>query len=606
MEPREQSDRRERFRIVVPFVVAIVLLAGLCALGFQMLSAARAFVGGESLWSKARAQAVASLRDYAQTADPADRQRFLLALEVPLGDRRARLALDQTPPDLAAAREGFASGGNDPDDIAGMIRLYRYFGRTAFMRDAVSAWIEGDRLIDELRALGRRVGSAVKADDAAATARGLRAEIDELDLRVALVEKRFSAALGEASRRTERLLTQAVLLLAATLALAGALFVQRVLRSQQAQRRLLADANQRWALAADGTGIGVFDWTVHDAECTVDARALRLFELGEGPGRVALSELRERVAEADLADLQAALRDGLHERGQMFRHRFRITLAASAFRHLEISAVALATPAQESPRLVGIVRDVDDEVRQAGLRLEKEAAERVAQLRMAFLSRLSHELRTPLNAVLGLAQLLRMERAEPLSPGQDRRVGIILDSGAHLLRLVEDVLDISRIDAGTLPLSSERVELPGAIEAALRLVEPERARREVRVAQELPDDLPAVHADRQRLEQVLVNLLSNACKYNRRGGCLRITAVVGDGEVRTTVSDEGHGMKQAQLEQLFQPFARFDVQPDVAGTGLGLVIVRMLVELMKGRIEVSSTPGQGSRFVVVLPAAQAM
>lgn len=606
MEPREQSDRRERFRIIVPFVAAIVLLAGLCAVGFQMLSAARAFVGGESLWSKARARAVASLRDYAQTGDPADRQRFLLALEVPRGDRRARLALDQTPPDLAAAREGFAAGGNDADDIAGMIRLYRYFGRTAFMRDAISAWVEGDRLIDELQALGSRVGFAVEAGERAAGLPGLRAELDEFDLRAAQIEKRFSAALGEASRGTERLLTQAVLLLAATLALAGALFVQRVLRSQQAQRRLLADANQRWALAADGTGIGVFDWTVRDAECTVDARALRLFELGEGPDRVALSDLRDRVAEADRADLQSALRRGLQERGRMVRHRFRVTLGPSSFRHLELSVVALATPAPAPPRLVGIVRDVDDEVRQAGLRLEKEAAERVAQLRMAFLSRLSHELRTPLNAVLGLAQLLRMDRAEPLSPGQDRRVGIILDSGAHLLRLVEDVLDISRIDAGTLPLNSGRVDLTLAIEAALRLVEPERARREVRVALDLPDALPAVHADRQRLEQVLVNLLGNACKYNRRGGCLSITAVAGDGEVRTTVSDEGRGMNEAQLAQLFQPFVRFDVQPDVDGTGLGLVIVRMLVELMKGRIEVGSTPGQGSRFVVVLPAAQAM
>ena len=255
-----------------------------------------------------------------------------------------------------------------------------------------------------------------------------------------------------------------------------------------------------------------------------------------------------------------------------------------------------------APRMVGIVRDVGDEVEQAELRLEKEAAERVAQLRMAFLSRLSHELRTPLNAVLGLAQLMRMERGDPLSAAQDHRIGIILDSGAHLLRLVEDVLDISRIDAGTLPVSSELVDLGDAVTTALRLIEPERARCEVQVEQVWPASLPLLRADRRRLEQVLVNLLSNGCKYNRRGGRLQVAAQALAGTVRVTVSDEGRGMDEAQCAQLFQPFVRFDVQPGVPGTGLGLVIVKMLVELMHGRIEVSSTPGRGSRFTVELPA----
>ena len=595
------SDRREQFWIVGPFVVAIVLLAALCIAGLEMLSAARAFVGGESLWSKARAQAVASLRDCVQGGDPAELRRFELALAVPLGDRRARLALDREPADLAAAREGFAAGGNDPDDIGGMIRLYRYFGATPFMREAVAAWIEGDRLIEELQGLGQRTARVIQDGADPAQRRALRAQIDELDGRLSGVEKRFSAALGAASRNTEHLLISAVVLLAGTLALTGAVYVQRALRRQQAQRRLLAEANRRWSLAADGAGVGVFDWTVGAPDCALDARARRLFGVDPQSEQVAVEALRAQVEEADRGALDEALRGGLREPGREFRHRFRVR-SGPRWRHLEISALAMARP-PAAPRMVGIVRDVGDEVEQAELRLEKEAAERVAQMRMAFLSRLSHELRTPLNAVLGLAQLMRMERGDPLSAAQDHRIGIILDSGAHLLRLVEDVLDISRIDAGTLPVSTELVDLGDAVTTALRLIEPERARCEVQVEQVWPASLPLLRADRRRLEQVLVNLLSNGCKYNRRGGRLQVAAQALAGTVRVTVSDEGRGMDEAQCAQLFQPFVRFDVQPGVPGTGLGLVIVKMLVELMHGRIEVSSTPGRGSRFTVELPAA---
>ena len=600
----QQSDRRERFWIVGPFVVAIVMLAALCVTGLQMLSAARAFVGGESLWSKARAEAVARLRDHVRTGDPDGYQRFRQALSVPLGDRRARQALDRSPADLAAAREGFAAGGNHPEDIDGMIRLYRHFGGTAFMRDAVAAWIEGDRLIDELQALGRRAEQALDAGADESVRHALRVEIDLLDERVARVERRFSEALGEASRNTGRLLTAAVLLLAGTLALAGAVFVQRALRRQQAQRHLLAEANQRWTLAADGAGIGVFDWTLGEHRATLDDHARRLFGVDPGGEQVAVEAVRAQVAEADRDGLSQALRGALRDPGRLFRHRFRVATGAPQERHLELSALALSRPASV-PRMVGIVRDIGDELQQAELRLEKEAAERVAQLRMAFLSRLSHELRTPLNAVLGLAQLMRMERGDPLSAGQDHRVGIILDSGAHLLRLVEDVLDISSIDAGTLPMHRESVDLAGPVATALGLVEPERARCDVQVVLALPATLPPLQADRRRLEQVLVNLFSNGCKYNRRGGTLRIEAAAVAGRVRLSVIDEGRGLSEAQRAQLFQPFVRFDVQPGVPGTGLGLVIVKMLVELMDGQIEVGSAAGEGSRFTIELPAAAA-
>lgn len=604
MPHRVLSDPPVQVHILGPFLGAIAVLAALCAIGFQMLSAARAFVGGESLWSKARSEAVASLRDYAVSRSTADRRRFLEALAVPLGDRRARLALDSVPLDIDAARAGFLAGGNDAADVDGMIRLYRYFGRTPFLRESVAAWKEGDIVIDGLQGLGERLRDRIEAGDDAAALAPLRAELDRLDGRVTLIEKRFSMALGEASRRTELLLTASVLLLALLLALASTLFVRRVLRHQLEGRRLLAEANERWELAGDAAGIGVFEWDSRDDSSALDAQARRLLGVAEPAGRVPRAVLREHVLEADREALQSALADCLRQRECRVQLRFRVALPEVAdVRHIELAGLGHEVGQPARQRMVGIVRDVTESVTQARLTLEKEAAERVARLRMEFLSRLSHELRTPLNAVLGLAQLLAMDRKEPLGAEQSRRVAIILDSGQHLLRLVDDVLDISRIDAGTLALQTQSVDLRAAIEASLNLVESERTACDVRVETRLPAGPLVVQGDRQRLQQVLANLFSNGCKYNRRGGRLSIEASVGEGAVRIVVADEGRGMDAGQLAQLFQPFQRFDARSEVAGTGLGLVIVKLLVELMRGRIDVTSTPGLGSRFELVLPQA---
>jgi len=237
----------------------------------------------------------------------------------------------------------------------------------------------------------------------------------------------------------------------------------------------------------------------------------------------------------------------------------------------------------------------------------QELQESNAQLRQAnsakdeFLSRMSHELRTPLTAVSGFSELLT--RA-PLDPTHKEWAALIRSASKHLGRLIDDVLDISRIAAGRLSLSVEPVALGPLLFDVRELLKPMAERNEVTLA---PVTSPGGHgyalADNQRLRQVMINLVVNAVKYNRRGG--RVDVEVGpadDGRVRISVTDTGQGIRQEMIDKLFTPFERLDAAASgIDGIGLGLALSRNLVEAMHGTISVTSTAGEGSTFAVELP-----
>jgi signal transduction histidine kinase len=235
-------------------------------------------------------------------------------------------------------------------------------------------------------------------------------------------------------------------------------------------------------------------------------------------------------------------------------------------------------------------------------RRAEEEADRANRAKSEFLSRMSHELRTPLNAILGFAQLMAIGE---LPETERESVGHILQGGRHLLALINEVLDLSRIESGRLRLSLEPVPVAATIGTALALVRPLAAGQGIRLDAGVPDDDLHVEADRQRLDQVLLNLLSNAVKYNRPSGSVTVTCeAVAPSRVRIRVADSGVGLTRAQLEQLFTPFERLGAErTSIEGTGLGLTLSKHLVEAMGGRLEVESQAGVGSTFSVELTRA---
>ncbi|HEX5358238.1 MAG TPA: CHASE domain-containing protein [Aquabacterium sp.] len=242
-------------------------------------------------------------------------------------------------------------------------------------------------------------------------------------------------------------------------------------------------------------------------------------------------------------------------------------------------------------------------------RAQRSAAELANQAKSDFLSRMSHELRTPLNAVLGFAQVMSLDQREPLPPTQRQRVEQIQQAGWHLLDMIDDVLDISRIDMGTLKLQAQSLRIRDELSLALKLLQEDADKNGVTLS--IQPDIPpewGVMADAARLRQILAHLLSNGIKFNQRDGKVSITVAQGRAEDNSarlliTVHDTGMGMNEQQLSQLFQPFNRLGrEQGPTSGTGIGLVISRHLALLMGGQLDVHSAEGQGSTFTLSLPA----
>lgn len=254
----------------------------------------------------------------------------------------------------------------------------------------------------------------------------------------------------------------------------------------------------------------------------------------------------------------------------------------------------------------GTTRDISAQKDAEQALLEaKEEAERGNAAKSEFLSGMSHELRTPLNAVIGFSQMLEMEKDTVLTDRQREYIGIIRTSGEHLLTLINEILDLAKVEAGRMEVHAAHVEPKGLVADCIALVTPMSSKRRIKFESQSAEQLPHILVDRTKFKQILINLLSNAVKYNVDGGVVTVQVLREDDETLSIrVSDTGRGMTPEDCGALFEPFQRLGAEgSEVEGTGLGLVLAKRMVEAMGGSLGVESVPGLGSTFTLMVPVA---
>lgn len=359
---------------------------------------------------------------------------------------------------------------------------------------------------------------------------------------------------------------------------------------------------QRAVLAAQAAGIGTWEVRLPSNDIIWDPQMYVLRGLAPDDPRPPGQVIRDTADAETRARSAQAMGHALTSPDGLYRNEFPIRLPDGSERWLASRGMLLRDDRGEPERFLGVNWDITDLRRSQEALQAKAAAEEANRAKSEFLARMSHELRTPLNAVIGFADLLLHDG---LADPQRVRTERIRAAGQHLLALIDDVLDLTSIDAGKLRLKDESVSLARVVADALEWVAPHAQRAEVHMTAGPMDG--HVHADARRLRQVMTNLLSNAVKYNRRHGRVDVEILHGPDPswLGFRVSDTGRGLTRAQLANLFEPFNRLGAEQEgIEGTGIGLAIVHHLVEAMGGAIEVHSEPGRGTEFRVWLRSAE--
>ncbi len=389
----------------------------------------------------------------------------------------------------------------------------------------------------------------------------------------------------------------------------GQVYVSASIRDVSDRRRLEAETKrlQQYLLSAlDSIEGSFFIWDAADelVLCNSAARALWSNGLcGDIIGR-SWRDLIDANLRAGAVDLEQRALEVVRQRLLAYHQDPVGVLRAKTQSGRHIRLLERRTPEGGT---VGLITDVTDDVeREEELRRSKVVAEAASAAKSDFLSSMSHELRTPMNAILGFAQLLQRDKKQPLTARHQERLAHVVRGGEHLLHLIDDVLDLARIEAGRIAVSIEPVHVEEVLREVSSTAEAmaERQGISVRVS-ELDVKAPKILADRTRFKQVLMNYLSNALKYGRAGGHVDVKAQRQDDRLRVTIVDDGPGIAADKQAKIFEPFHRAGQEAGpIEGTGIGLAICKRLAEVMNGSVGFTSFEGQGSSFWIELPLCE--
>lgn len=594
---------RHLYGISAFFAVIVVILMLLQHERAMVLSDVRAYVAGEGLYAKAQKRAVIRLHRYVQSHSEAHYQAFIEELGVPIGDRDARLALLGSPPDFAAASAGFLRGRNHADEVDRMGRFFVNFQSVSYVAEAIRIWTEADREIAYLLGLGEQVRSAVLRGAGQAALDQLLEEVAATDNRLTVLEDQFSHSLGDGARFMVNVTEILMLVLAALLLVSGWGFSARVVRDVARADAAVRQSEERYRALSENIADGLLI-TQNGRFVHINPAALKL------TGRATMDEL---IGSEFLPLVDPEFRTLVAEqhrqrmRGEVVPERYDIKILpreGSAF-WAQIANTRIEW--HGAPAVLTVVvniqerKDAEAEIRRLNESLESRVQARTAELKIAleemesYSYSISHDLRAPLRAIIGFSEILKQEHAREISDEANGLLTRILGNARAMANLVDGLLDFARL--GRLPVSSNQLV---DMEALVR-----SAAAEVGAAQivRFPSSLPAARGDAVLLRQVWVNLLSNALKFSA-GVPAPAIDVLGEkcgAEIVYTVRDNGCGFDMTYVAKLFGVFQRLHRADEFPGVGIGLALVKRIVERHGGRVWAESQAQTGATFGFSLP-----